>query len=83
MKSFSQESLRRNISPAKLLLAQRDSQMPSKISSQLMSNVKIRPYLTHANLDGNSCRFDSAFRRITDYQRLCGDATTAESLSNK
>ena len=48
MKSFSQESLRRNISPAKLLLAQRDSQMPSKISSQLMSNVKIRPYLTHA-----------------------------------
>ena len=57
--------------------------MPSKISSQLMSNVEIRPYLTHADVDGNSCRFDSAFRRITDYQRLCGDATTAESLSNK
>ena len=31
---------------------------------------------------GNSCRFDSAFRVITDYQRLCGSTTTAESLSN-
>jgi len=56
--------------------------MKSLSQESLRSNMSPGNLLS-ADVDGNSCRFDSAFRLITDYPRLCGDATTAESLSNK